>query len=71
MNPRVLFKDLPVDIDGLIVQCFDSGEMFYTIIINACMNKEKQVNVYIHELLHIEQNDFDKFCKVDEIEGSL
>lgn len=40
----------------------------YTIIINAHLSHEEQQKVYIHELSHIYENDFENLC-ADEIES--
>lgn len=52
----IIRKDLPLPIRGTVVK--KDGE--YCIIINARYNHEIQELTLLHELKHIDQDDFDK-----------
>lgn len=58
---------LPPTAAGLTVRNSDGT---YTVFINACLNAEKQMQAYLHELQHIEANDFDYIFNVDELEAA-
>lgn len=56
--------DMPCSIGG---HCNCNPDGSYTICINARLGYEEQKKVYLHELRHIHNNDFEKF-NVEEIE---
>ena len=56
---------LPAAVAGLSVKSPDEG---YTILINACLNAEKQYQAYRHEMQHINDKDFDYIFDVNELE---
>ncbi len=56
---------LPAAVAGLSVKNPDEG---YTILINACLNAEKQYQAYRHEMQHINDKDFDYIFDVNELE---
>lgn len=64
---RVEYLDLPHSVRGMTVRSFD-GEDYYTIILNARLDKETTERAYKHELWHITHQDFDKEDKVGAIE---
>ncbi len=71
---KVIFRDCPCDIDGYTVQGFDDdGQPCYTIIINARLSDERQRAAYYHEMLHIEDGDFDRVKEVgvNEVENDV
>lgn len=45
-----------------------NADMSYTIVLNARLNKERQLEAYFHEINHIKNGDYDKTCSVDSIE---
>lgn len=57
---KVVFRDLPYEIGGCTVKSIDSGEVYYTVIINARLSAERQRAAYEHEMNHIEANDFQR-----------
>jgi len=63
---NVVFMDNPHGIKGSVNKNRDGS---YTIIINAALNREQQLEVFKHELRHIEDMDFYKDCSADEIES--
>lgn len=68
MEYTVEFVDLPPRVKGFVTQTFDDGEDYYTIMINATLNREQQIKAFMHEIEHINNNDFDK-DNVQEIES--
>jgi len=57
-------KDMPHGIWG---HCNPNPDGSYTILINAKLSNDMQKQVYLHELYHINNNDFEK-NNVDTIE---
>lgn len=55
---RVVFEDLPCDVDGFTVGKDEGGETYYTIVINAKLSADRQESAMVHELAHIRRNDF-------------
>lgn len=43
-------------------------DMSYTIVINSRLNYESQLNAHHHEMIHIENGDYNKKCSADIIE---
>lgn len=60
----VYLLDMPHGIWG---HCNPNPDGSYTIFINAKLSVEMQRKVYLHELKHIKNNDFEKY-NVDKIE---
>ena len=67
---NVIFVDLPPRIKGMIVKMFDyeTGEDYYTIVINARLNHEQRQETFLHELRHLQEGDFEAVCYVDVLE---
>lgn len=61
----VRYVDLPTTINGYTVQTFDG---YTTIILNARCSHAKNVETYLHELVHIDSGDFDSSAPTDLIE---
>ena len=59
---RVVLKDMPVTIQGFTVS---DGFDFYTIFINARLSSQMQIDVYDHELEHIENGDFSRMQDIN------
>ena len=55
---NVIVKDLPHEIKGHVNRNRDGS---HTIVVNARLNYEQQVEVYKHEVDHIIKEDFDKY----------
>lgn len=54
---NVIIMDNPFGIKGSVHKNSDES---YTIIIDAHLNREQQVEVYEHEMKHILSDDFEK-----------
>lgn len=63
---RVIYIDLPYSINGMTVK--DSSE-FYNIYINAHLCVEAQQKALLHELTHINRNDFYSMEDIKKIES--
>ena len=66
LDTRVLLCNLPTTIQGFTTISRDG--QFYTIVINAKLDKETQKQTYIHECGHIINGDFEKHISADMIE---
>lgn len=64
-NCRVVLQDLPTTVRGF---CIESPDGFYTIVLNARLNREQNVKSYEHELEHIRRDDFHADEDIDQIE---
>ena len=62
---NVVLMDNPFGIKGSVNANKDGS---YTIIINARLSHEEQQKVYMHELQHIQNGDFDKKAPAGLIE---
>lgn len=57
--------DLPHEVKGFTKKNKDGS---YTIMINARLSSEMQINTYDHEIRHIENGDYDKDILVNSTE---
>ena len=57
LDSYVRFADMPTSIHALICQNSDGT---YTIVINSRIGSAAQLEAYLHELEHINNNDFEK-----------
>lgn len=64
---KVVLTDLPYNVDAFTVYYFD-GDAFYTMFINSRLSQEAQFEAYMHEIAHIDNNDFDKMVHASELE---
>lgn len=62
---KVLMEDLPCSIKGFT---YVDSEDFYTIVLNARLNHEQQVETYLHEMEHINNSDLYSEQDTDTIE---
>lgn len=62
---RVFFVDMPSGIKGFTVKNDDDS---YTILINAGLSHEMQIEAYDHEISHIDNNDYGHFYDVNILE---
>lgn len=62
---NVVLADMPVTIPAYSIA---NQDMSYTVVINARLNYERQLDAYYHEMSHIEGGDFDRKCSVDVLE---
>ena len=68
-DARVIYRDMPPCIRGLSIRCFEDGEVFYTIVINARLPCEQQRQTLLHEINHIRHDDFESCHCADRIEA--
>jgi hypothetical protein len=57
-NVQVVLYDFKNSVPGTVTPNSDGT---YTIFINSRLSREMQEEVYLHELRHIKNGDFDKF----------
>lgn len=58
-----------IDMPGTIpAYCIANPDLSFTIVLNAKLNYERQLQAYHHEMKHIENGDYNKKCSVDFIE---
>lgn len=62
---NVIFLDMPGTISAYSVS---NPDLSYTVVINARLNRERQLEAYYHEMKHIEHGDYERKTKVDVIE---
>lgn len=61
--------DLPCKVRGFCTRSIDeNGEEHYTIVLNSALSLEQQRETYLHELGHVERDDFSLDCTADAIE---
>ena len=68
-NVSVQFMNMPTTIKACVVRCFDTDDIFFTIMVNARMSDSQQQEAYRHEISHIEHGDFSRCVSVDYIES--
>lgn len=66
MGTQVIYEDMPSKIKGFTIK---NGDDTFTIIINGRLNAEQQRSIFLHELKHINDGDFDK-DDIDDVEFS-
>lgn len=59
---------MPDSTSELVTRCFDGGDEFFTILLNARMTSERLRSAYDHAISHIENHDFDAVCDVGRLE---
>lgn len=64
-NINTVLVDMPGTISAYTIS---NEDMSYTIVLNARLNNERQLEAYHHEMNHIRNGDYDKTCSVDSIE---
>lgn len=68
---QVKFIDMPYRIHGITAYFLDStGELSYTIFLNAHDSWERHRVSYAHELEHINNGDFSSMFPLDDLELS-
>lgn len=65
LDVNVILADLPSRISAYTVA---NPDLSYTIVLNSRLNHERQLLAYHHEMMHIENGDYDKKCSADLIE---
>lgn len=67
---NVYVLDLPCRVKGMTVYSNgQDGQSYFTIIINARMDAGTQHETFIHEMKHIDNQDFDSMVPADRIEA--
>ncbi|WP_300773321.1 hypothetical protein [uncultured Acetatifactor sp.] len=59
------YVDLPCTIRSFVVS---NADMTFTIILNAKIGRDQQLQAYRHEINHIRNGDYDKKSSVDLVE---
>lgn len=67
MNANVIYLDLPCTIKAMTVREYDDDE-YYTIVLNSHLSLDANLTSYVHELEHIEHDDFSSDVSADTIE---
>jgi acylphosphatase len=62
---RTVLYDLPLDIRGFVREDAD-GEITY--VINSRLTREANIETFLHEMKHTENNDLRANCNVNEVE---
>ena len=65
MEYQIKMLNMPTSIRALTVMNEDGS---FTIFINCRLSFEQQKKSFLHELEHINNNDFDKMISVDTLE---
>ncbi|MDQ7095008.1 hypothetical protein REC12_15535 [Desulfosporosinus sp. PR] len=65
METYVRLIDLPITVKGMTVT---DGEGNYNVYLNNKLSQNTIIKTYIHELKHIENNDFESIENVANIE---
>lgn len=68
LNRRAVYVDLPGTVGGTLVEVFDDGEDYCTVIINSRLNAEQQQEAIEHECRHYNAGDFDIDYNVNDLE---
>ena len=63
-NIRILYVDMPIGYKAFTMPKDD----FYTIYLNSRYCLEQNITSLEHELAHIKNGDYDKYCPVDLLE---
>lgn len=66
-NCITIFQNLPYKIKGFAV--YNSNDDYYTIVLNSRLSHDQNLKTYIHELKHINNNDFFSDLDVSMIEA--
>lgn len=64
---KIVYEDLPHKVKAFVTQDYNG---FYTIVINHHISYYDAQEAIKHELQHLMNKDFDKFC-VNDIEFSI
>lgn len=65
LDVNVVLADMPGTISAYTVP---NPDFSYTIVLNSRLTRERQMQAYAHEMIHINNGDYDKKCPVDLIE---
>lgn len=62
------YANMPTTIRSFVVS---NNDMSFTIILNAKIGRDQQLEAYLHEMNHIKNGDYDKKCSADLIEAAI
>ena len=65
LDINTILADMPGTIAAYTIS---NPDMSYTIVLNAKLNHERQLEAYHHEICHIQNGDYDKKTSIDLIE---
>lgn len=65
-NIYIYYVDMPCSISSNVV---DNGDGSYTLYLNSRLSYEKNIEGYLHELRHINNDDFNSFEDIQKIES--
>lgn len=54
---NTVVTDMPTTISGFVRE---NADLSHTVVLNARMSRDRQLEAYMHELEHIENKDFEK-----------
>ena len=65
-NYSTIYQNLPYKIKGFAV--YNSKEDYYTIVLNSRLSYDQNIKTFIHELKHINNDDFSSYLTATAIE---
>lgn len=65
LDVNVILADMPAAVGAYSIA---NPDLSYTVVINARLNRERQLEAYQHEMAHIECGDYERKTSVDIIE---
>lgn len=65
-NYQTVFENMPYSVKGFT--CYNAAEDFYTIVLNCRFGIESMKKTFMHELKHIQNDDFRSLKTVGQIE---
>lgn len=66
-NYTTIYQNLPYKIKGFAV--YNSKEDYYTIVLNSRLSHDQNIKTFIHELKHINNDDFSSSLAATTIEA--
>lgn len=66
-NYTTIYQNLPYKIKGFAV--YNSKEDYYTIVLNSRLSHDQNIKTFIHELKHINNDDFSSSLTATTIEA--
>lgn len=63
---RVVIRKCPPKVKAFVVK--NRAEDYYTLVIDSDLDEDGRLNAYMHELRHIERDDFDRGRNADMAE---
>ena len=66
---KIYLIEMPPRVHAFTVYEVESDGEYYTILINSRLSDQMQCEAYDHEILHINNHDFDHMYHVDALEA--